>query len=179
MCAAQHHHVGAPAIAFAVNRHDFVAQLFHIHFVPAQFLLGNFCQTRSAVQKHFAVKRISVDERMGIFAVHCAWCGQHSDNAGFGQGGCGFDGRHRSNKWQLISFAQFFHRNRRGGVAGNHHHIGFDPGDQCAQHFDNALDQILFFPRAIGKARIVGRINQMRIGQLLCHRTGHGQAAHA
>ncbi len=100
---------------------------------PRSFCSAISAKARRTMQQHFAVKRISVDERMGIFAAHRAGCCQHADDAGFSLRGSGLDGGHRSHKRHFISLAQFIQRNGGSRVAGNHNHIRLHRVDQFAR----------------------------------------------
>ena len=56
------------------------------------------------------------------------------------------------------------HHERGGGVAGNHHQRGGVARDQLADQWHHAGNDLFLAVVAVGKERIVGDINVVRIG---------------
>ena len=55
------------------------------------------------------------------------------------------------------------HHKRGSGVAGNHHHGGGVAGDQLTDQRHHAGDDLFLAMMAIGKERIVGDIDVVRV----------------
>ena len=56
------------------------------------------------------------------------------------------------------------HHERGGGVAGDHDQIGRVRGDQFADQRHHAGDDLVLAVMAVGKERVVGDIDIMRVG---------------
>ena len=56
------------------------------------------------------------------------------------------------------------HHERGGGVAGNHHQNGGVARDQLADQRHHAGDDLLLAVVAVGKERVVGDIDVVRVG---------------
>ena len=67
----------------------------------------------------------------------------------------------------------------RGGVAGDHHEVGAVRRDEAFHQADDALDQLGLGDLAVGKQRIVRRIDEARIGPRARDLAEHRQAADA
>ena len=66
---------------------------------------------------------------------------------------------------------------RRRRIAGDDHGVGPRFRDETAHDGDDAPDEIVGAPVAVGKARIVGRIDEIRMRQRLRDLAKDGEAA--
>ena len=70
-------------------------------------------------------------------------------------------------------------RQRRGGVAGNDDDFGLPLGNEFAEQARHPLQQIGFFPVAVGKGRIIGHIDEAPVGHQHPSLAQYCQAANA
>ena len=68
---------------------------------------------------------------------------------------------------------------RRGRVAGDHHDVRPEGGDEAADHRDDPGDELLLGPSAVGEAGVVGQIQVFGIGPQRRHLGVHGETAEA
>jgi hypothetical protein len=114
-----------------------------------------------------------------LFAVQCAACGHHTDEARGAGFGCGLECRLDPNDGRLrVCRAQGVDGSGSGGVAG--HHQSLD-GMLCNQVVGNgmrALQHVGIVTLAIGRMAVVGHIHKALPRHFCLQRAQHTQAAH-
>ena len=74
------------------------------------------------------------------------------------------DRRHRADERHREARPQRRQHEGRGGVAGDHDEVGLMRRDEVGHHGDDARDELALRPAAVGKQRVVGRIDEARVG---------------
>ena len=108
-----------------------------------------------------ALAGVFADEVAGVLALDCAGGRQDRDEAGLGALGGGFDRGDRADERHMRECgAQFVHHDGGRGVAGDQAQDRIVFSDEAIEQVDDMRLQRRLFPAAIGKARIIGDVDE-------------------
>ena len=179
MRAGEHHGVGAAAVRIDEAGGDLGLDGGIDDGRAGELGLGEGGEPRRADQHHIAAGGEFADQRAGIFAADGRLRAEHGDALALRLRAGRLDRRHGADEGHGKARAQFGERQRGGGVAGHHHQIGRVVGDRLADDIDDARDQRVFRHVAVGKAGIVGDIDEARVGPRRGDLAEHGEPADA
>ncbi len=156
---------------------DFRCEHRIVHGRALQGLLGEAGEPRRPHQRDLMVRGIGLDQAAGVVAGDRAGRRQHRDQPAAGRGRSRLDCRDRADEGDGEARPQRRQNQRRGGVARDDDEVGVEARDEALHHGQHPGDELVLAQPPIGKAGIVGGIDDVGPGAGARGAPEHGQAA--
>ena len=179
MRAGEGDDIGAAAIRLDEAGRDLGGEDRVVDSFAFQRLLGEAGKTRRADQCDAVAGRVGLDQFAGVVARHGAGRGENRDHAAAGRCRGRLDRGHRADEGDGETRSQGRQNERRGGIAGDDDEIGMEARNEAFHHDEDSDDELVLAQPAIGKAGIVGGIDNMGAGAGLRRAPEHREAAEA